>query len=124
MKKPRDKATFCRFQLYLEECGLDEPLRAIGRRHGVTLFEVYSSVRGPSVVAARIEMWHWLIAEMGKSPAEVAVMFDRDRGAVAAAMKNLEACARALAAELEPGEAMAKIARLAVREGRQRRRSA
>lgn len=116
----RDKQSFRRFHLYVEECGLDEPLRAIGRHHGVTLFEAYSDARGPSVVAARIEMWHWLVSEMGKSPAEVAAMFDRDRGAVTAALKKLHERARALEVAVVPGEVATKLARLVVRERKRR----
>ena len=99
----RDKQGYRGFLRYLEECALDGPLRAIGQRHGVSLQEAYSNARGRSVVAARLEMWHWLTSEMGRSPGEIAKIFDRDRGAVAFALKRLRECAEQLELSVDAG---------------------
>jgi len=121
--RTRDKQGYRGFLRYLEECALEEALRAIGHRHGVSLQEAYSDARGKSVVAARIEMWHWLTSEMGRSPGEIAKIFDRDRGAVAFALKRLRECAEQLALPVEAGT-MATIARHMLTEGRKRRQAA
>ncbi len=118
----KDKLGFRNFCVYLEEAGLDLALREIARRHGVTLYEAYSDARGPAVVAARTEMWYHLTTSVGRSPAEVAKIFDRDRGAVAASLKKLHATAAQLALEITPGTATS-VVRLVVSEGRRVRRA-
>lgn len=87
--RKRDKAGFRIFFAYLEETGLDEPLRAICRSHAVTLAEIYLDTKGPTVYAARLECWGWLTLAAGKSSAEVGRLFDRDPTSVLYALRRL-----------------------------------
>lgn len=119
----RDKQGYRAFVRYLGECGLEETLRGIARHHGVSLQEVYSNARGKSIIAARVDMWHWLTSEMGRSPGEIAKMFDRDRGAVSAALKSLRECAEQLALPVTTST-VPTIVRHMVREGRKRGQAA
>lgn len=81
-KLRRDQAGFRRFFAYLEETGLDEPLREICRAHRTTLFETYADARTGTAVAARLECWSWLALEIGKSPGEIARIFDREQASI------------------------------------------
>jgi chromosomal replication initiation ATPase DnaA len=116
----KDKQSFQRFLAYVTECGLEAPLRAIALRHAVTLQEAHSDARSPSVVGARVEMWYWLTTEVGRTPAEVAAIFGRDRGAVFAALKKLQATASELERELAP-DTVTSVVKLARIAGRQRK---
>ena len=87
----RSQAGFRRFFDAADERGLVEPLRDIARRHGSTLRDVYADSTLPGAIAARLECWWWLTAELRRSPNEVAAMFDRSGGSVAFGLRRLAA---------------------------------
>lgn len=88
-KLRRDQAGFRRFFAYLEETGLDEPLREICRAHRTTLYETYTDGRGPALHAARLECWGWLVLEAGRSASEVARLYERDPTSVLYGLRRL-----------------------------------
>ena len=98
--KPRTQETYLQFLLYLDETGLDEELRAICKGHHVTPRDVYLDARGPTVHAARLECWWWLVMHTRKSPGEVAKLFDRDPGSIRYGMLRLGEQALILGREL------------------------
>jgi hypothetical protein len=79
-----------RLVLYLEECGLYDELWAIAERHDVGLSEVYEGGRDRAALAARLEIWLWLVVETGRSASEVATLFDRSASSVRHALRLLE----------------------------------
>ena len=85
----RSQAGFRRFFEEADERGLVEPLRDIARRHGSTLRDVYGDSALPGAIAARLESWWWLTAELRRSPNEVAILYDRRHQSVAFALRRL-----------------------------------
>ncbi len=85
----RDKTGFRRFFAYLEETGLDEPIRRICRGHATTLYEIYSNDRGPTAHAGRLETWWVLTNVYRKSTGEIARFFERDATSIGYALKQL-----------------------------------
>ncbi len=97
----RDQEGYVRFLYYLDETGLDVELRAICLRHHVTPKDVYLDTKGPTVHAARLEIWWWLTSTIGKSTGEVARIFDRDGSSVLYAIKRLRETAASMTVELD-----------------------
>ena len=114
-KLRRDQAGFRRFFGYLEETGLDEPLREICRAHHTTLFEVYADASGPTAHAARLECWGWLTLEIGKSPTEIARIFDREQASIRYGLGRMREVAAADATGLGRETLRALAARVASR---------
>lgn len=85
----RDKNGFRQFFGYLEETGLDEPVREICRAHATTLHEIYSNAAGPSPHAARLEVWWTLASVYRKSSKEIANLFDRDYSSILYSFRRL-----------------------------------
>lgn len=117
---PRDKAGFRRFFAYVEEANLTEPLRAICHRHGSSLLEIYLDTRTPAAVAARIEVWWWLITETWRSPNEVATLFARDHASITHAIRQLRERAAALDVRVAPDTAPTLAKLIAVDFSRRR----
>lgn len=96
----RDQTSYLQFLLYLDETGLDVGVQEICRRHHVSTREVYLDGKGPTVTAARIEIWYWLRVAIGKSNSEIARMFGRDSGSVTYAFGRLAEQAKVMNVEL------------------------
>lgn len=92
----RDQTSYLQFLVYLDETGLDVGVQEICRRHHVSTREVYLDGKGPTVTAARIEVWYWLRVAIGKSNSEIGRMFDRDASSVSYALARLHAEAEAM----------------------------
>lgn len=103
-KKPqrRDEDGYQRFLGYLGEAGIEPELRGICLTHAVTLRDIYLDVRGPSCMAARLEVWWWLSFKYHKSRPEIARLFDRDPGSIAHAFTRLRDTAAANGRETIP----------------------
>ena len=101
MANLRNDETFLRFLAFLGETGLEPQVRGICLAHSVSLREVYLDFRGASVHAARQEIWFWLLHEMGRSPNEVARIFDRDRSSLIHVTKRLKEKAVSLGRPLD-----------------------
>ena len=99
--KARDQEGYLRFLYYLDETGLDVELRAICLRHHVTPRDVYLDTRGPTVHAARLEIWWWLTQTIGKSTGEVGRIFDREGPSITHAIRRLREVAAAMGHELD-----------------------
>lgn len=112
----RDRAGFRRFYAYLSEVEMLDAFRDVLRYHGVSLLQVYSDEKGPSVHAARLHLWWWLAKAYGKSPAEIGRLFDRGGDSVAYGLKRLQSAARARQAVLSE-ESAGPLTRLLVRDG-------
>jgi hypothetical protein len=84
----RDNDSFAVFTAYIAETGLDASMREICLQHRVTLRDIYLDVRGPTVHAARLEVW-WMLMFLRKSSSEIGRLFDRDASSVQHAMKRL-----------------------------------
>lgn len=65
-------------------------VRAICRKHFVRTQEIYLDAKSASIIAARLEVWHWLTL-IGKSHGDIARLFDRDPSSVHYAMQKLTA---------------------------------
>lgn len=89
-RKIRDNEGYERFLAYITEAGFIDDLKSICLSHRVTLREVYLDVRGPSVYAARIEIWWWMMFSLHKSSVEIGRIFDRDYSSVLHAITRLK----------------------------------
>lgn len=85
----RDQTGYLQFLVYLDETGLDVGVHEICRRHHVSTREVYLDAKGPTVTAARLEIWYWLRIVIGKSHGEIGRMFGRDAGSISYAFHRL-----------------------------------
>lgn len=101
MKRERTEEGFRNFSGYVEETGLFADLKAICLRHHVTLRDVYLDTKGPTVYAARLEVWWWLYSTIKKSTFEIARLFDRDDSTISYALIKLRARATELGHVLE-----------------------
>lgn len=108
----RDEEGYLRFAAYLGETGLLVGARVICLRHAVTPRDIYLDGAGPTTYAARLEIWHWL-STLGKSPTEIARMFDRDDSSIRYALGRLAKVAEEMGAELgeSSDDGVARIAR-------------
>lgn len=111
MERGRSKAGFRRFYAYAEEVGLKEPLSALVARHESTLFAIYMDEPTVSATAARLEVWWYLVTETGRSAAEVAELFDRNRSSVVHGLRLLKAKAEQLTVRVAP-DTIGVLARL------------
>ena len=84
----RDNVAFEAFSSYIAECGLEGDMRAVCLKHRVTLRDIFLDARGPTVHAARMEIWRNLTS-FGKSSNEVGTIFFRDATSVQHAMKRM-----------------------------------
>ena len=120
--KERNEESYLRFLYYLDETGLDVELRAICLRHFVTPKDVYLNSKGPTVHAARLEIWWWLTTTIRKSHGEVGRLFDRDGTSILYAMRKLRTTATTMGAELDALHAadVARAVALSAIEGQAR----
>lgn len=70
------KRSFGTFLTRLDETGLLDKIQARALKHHVSLSGLYDGDRSPSVIAARRDVYSWLVRS-GKSVNEVARLFDR-----------------------------------------------
>ena len=101
----RDEESYKRFLEYVTESGLEPEIRTICRRHAVTLRDIYLDVRGPTVYAARLEVWWWLASAYRKSTSEIGRLFDREATSVLYAIRRLREASIAMGIELDAGTA-------------------
>ncbi len=101
MRRTRDKAGYQRFHEYLVEVGLEPQIRCICLQHTVTPRDIYLDTLGPSATGARLEVWWWLMKEIGKSKSEIGKLFDRDPTSVTHALKRLYKTADAADRDVE-----------------------
>lgn len=101
----RDDESYKRFLAYATESGLEPEIRAICRRHAVTPRDIYLDVRGPTVYAARLEVWWWLASAYRKSMSEIGRMFDREATSVLYAVRRLRDTSVAMGVELDASSA-------------------
>jgi len=73
--------SFSKFQERLRTTGLFGRVESRTLNHHVSLQDLYEGRHTASVVAARREVYSWLIRE-GKSVSEVADLFDRERAGI------------------------------------------
>lgn len=96
----RDQTSYLQFLVYLDETGLDAGVHEICRRHHVSTREVYLDTKGPTVTAARLEIWFWLRIAIGKSNGEIGRIFGRDAGSISYAFHRLVEQAKAMNVDL------------------------
>lgn len=87
-RRIRDNAGFESFSTYIVDCGLEADMRAVCLKHRVTLRDIFLDARGPTVHAARLEVW-WGLIHFGKSSHEIGTIFFRDPTSVQHAMKRM-----------------------------------
>lgn len=97
----RDEQGYLRFIAYLGESGLEPSVRGICLRHATTPRDIYLDTQGPTITAARLEVWWWLTVELGKSAGEIGLIFDRNQGSIRYALRRLGEAAVAMGAELD-----------------------
>jgi hypothetical protein len=85
----RDDASYEVFAAYVVEAGLDFEMRSICLYNHVTIRDIYLDARGPTVHAARLEVWWWLTFVLKKSFNETGRLFDRDPTSIAHAVRGL-----------------------------------
>jgi hypothetical protein len=92
MKAPwriRDEAGYAVLEKHLTESGLEVSVKEICKSHFTSLRHIYLDTRGPSVLAARIEVWWTLMKVYGKAHAEIGTIFNRDRSSISWALRRL-----------------------------------
>lgn len=104
-KVVRDEGGYQLFFAYITECGLEPELRAICLCHSVTLRDIYLDLRGPTVHAARLEVWWWLTTIYRKSTLEIGRMFNREPTSITHALRKLRETAAAMGQALDASAA-------------------
>lgn len=89
-RRIRDEATFQIFLAYITEIGLEQEIRSVCLKYFVTLRDIYLDVRGPSVHAARLEVWFWMSYRYRKSNGEIGVLFNREGNSVMHALRKVK----------------------------------
>jgi hypothetical protein len=74
--------------------------------------DMYLDGKGPTMLAARLESWWYLMRRAGKSAGEIALMYDRDQSSIQHGLRQLFRYADELGFEVEAATAHELCARL------------
>lgn len=99
-KRIRNEESYQKLLVYLNEVGLFDDLRAVCLKYYVSLRDIYLDSRGPTVHAARLEVWFVLAHTFKKSNGEIAKIFDRDGSSLTHAFRRLKEKAAEIGKEL------------------------